>query len=180
MSSKIVINIHTQGDTGDETDIQSHMANGHRGEDSVPAPPSMDAGSDHAGSLISSSAVADAPAPPADDRGTGDHDHDFDAEVEMGAGPPKVSDSDAEDMISSIDAEGNPTPPANHPDIAGDDTGMTGTASQMVQGGGGKPGPPSDTEGESDSDSASDDENGSSKSKSKGKGKKGSGGKKKK
>jgi len=159
MSSKIVINIHTNTDDEATVTKQTGMS------DSVPAPPASDASDMHeaaAGSRsIGQAALSGgAPAPPRDD--TADERSPDNDKSE--AGPPEFSD----DMTfskseSDTSMQGDaPIPPANHPDIAGDDS-VTSVSS-------GPPMPPSD-----DAD-ADEDDNDSGKKK----GGKGSAGKKKK
>lgn len=173
MSSTIEINIHTHGDTEDEVGLQKHLGLGQGGEDSVPAPPSEESYGAYTGSASGlMSAEGDAPAPPADEMGAGDHDADMGGD--MAAGPPDVSASmpDSDEMASSMDADGDPMPPMNHPDIAGDDTAMAGAAQMQVSAGSGKPGPPADVDMDEKGKGEDDDKGGGSKSKSKGKGKK--------
>lgn len=155
MSSKIEINIITQAD--DEAVVSERFGM----SDSVPAPPSSDV-SDLSGSSGSDmhefASAGDAPAPPVETAEEGSL-----TAGETAAGPPEFSD----DMVSlsggsAGDASGRaPSPPRDHPDVAGDITG-TGMGSEPS-----KPAPPLD-ESESDEDKESK------------KGKKGSGGKKKK
>lgn len=156
MSSKIEINIITQAD--DEADVSKKFGM----SDSVPAPPASDGIESFGtpGSDMHEFAMAeDAPAPPVEAAEEGN----LVAGEAAAAGPPEFSD----DMVSlsggsAGDASGGaPSPPSDHPDVAGDVTG-TGMGS-----GPSKPAPPAD---ESDSDE----------DKESGKGKKGSGGKKKK
>ena len=159
MSSKIVINIHTNTDDEATVTKQTGMS------DSVPAPPASDASDMHeaaAGSMsIGAGETAfsgSAPAPPRDDAAD---ERSPDNDISE-AGPPDFSD----DMTfskseSDTSMQGDaPTPPANHPDIAGDDSVTSGSS--------GPPMPPSD-------DDDTDGNNDSGKKK----GSKGSGGKKK-
>jgi len=159
MSSKIVINIHTN--SGDEAIVSKQLGM----SDSVPEPPSSDGNDMHeaAGGAMSMGAgqaasQAGAPAPPRDDDAADVRSPDND---KPDAGPPELSEdirSSESDMSQHGDA---PTPPANHPDIAGDDSVTSGSS--------GPPMPPSD-----DNSEGEDDDSGKKKSS------KGSGGKKKK
>lgn len=152
MSSKIVINIITNADDDAVVSEQLGVA------DSVPAPPPSDDFSMSGTSGAGTHAVmqADAPAPPADTGQAGDL-----SAGEPAAGPPEFAD----EMITSEAAfterlsGGEPAPPDDHPDVAGDVTGFGSMGSQ------GTPGPP---------EAEPEDEKGE------GKRKKGSGGKKKK
>jgi hypothetical protein len=124
MSSKIVINIVTQGD--DEAVLSEQMA---VSDTAVPAPPASDnmgrAGADNA----ATGAFVGAPAPPQD--ASMDNDIDMPAE-----GPPSFSD-DISSFATATDLSGGaPSPPSNHPDIAGDVTGV------LMSGSGASPAPP--------------------------------------
>lgn len=161
MSSKIVINISTEA-VSDEV-----MINGKSAEESTsPIPPDAEA-MDLMGGMdsgVSSFAASEhAPAPPAGMPGDGHHEQD---DFTEGAGPPDfMSDTSTAGMSEAI--SDSPMPPSDHPDVAGDNTGIAMTRSAASP----APAPPPGDSGEEDEGSGPD----SSK-----KGKKGSGGKKKK
>ncbi|WP_340105290.1 hypothetical protein [Rhodohalobacter sp. 8-1] len=156
MSSKIVINIITNTDDDAVVSEQLGVA------DSVPAPPLSDDFSISGKSGAGKHAVmqADAPVPPADTGQAGEM-----SAGEPAAGPPEFADEMTKSSAAFADrvSGGEPAPPSDHPDVAGDVTGFGAMGSS------GTPGPP-----EAEPEDEEGEESGESK------GKKGSGGKKKK